>query len=106
MTTSFSFPGAAWKRTIARLCLASFLVGLCAIARAGDPQINSIAPWGVQRGSEATFTITGTGLTSAKEILFYTPGFTVKDLVADKDETLKATVAVAPDCQLGIHAIR
>jgi hypothetical protein len=81
-------------------------LSLAASAFAGDPQINTIAPWGVQRGTEATFTINGAGLAKVKEILFYEPGFTVKNLVAEKDETLKATIAVAPECQLGVHAIR
>ena len=70
-------------------------------AYAGDPQINSLAPYGIQRGTEATFTFTGCGLATAKEILFYTPGFTVKKLEAAKDDTLKATIAVAADCRAG-----
>src|SRR6476659_1640966 len=85
-------------------CFAVLLIA--AIARAGDPQINSLAPYGVERGKEATITISGSGLASASEILFYTPGFTVKSLESPKDDTLKATIAVAPDCELGIHALR
>src|SRR5262245_8689992 len=73
---------------------------------ANDPQINSLSPSGIQRGTEATLTISGTGLATAKEFLFYTPGITVKSLEAAKDDTLKAVIAVAPDCQLGTHAIR
>lgn len=85
------------------LCGSLFCV---AAARANDPQINTIAPYGVQRGTEATITITGSGLASVKEILFYEPGFTVKNIAAEKDDALKATIAVAPECQLGVHAIR
>src|SRR5438067_2424399 len=76
------------------------------VALAGDPQITTLLPAGVQRGTEATFTITGSGLATAKELLFYTPGFTVKKLEADKDDALKVLVAVSPDCQLGNHALR
>src|SRR6478609_1476206 len=74
--------------------------------RAGDPQINSLAPYGLERSKEAALTITGSGLATAAEILFYTPGFTVKNLESPKDDTLKATIAVAPDCELGLHALR
>src|SRR5437016_1231650 len=102
-----SFPGSAWERTPARLCLAALLVIVgYDSALAADPQINAMTPYGLQRGTEATFTFTGNGFEHAKEILFYTPGFTVKSLESPADATLKAVVAVASDCQLGIHALR
>jgi len=88
----------------ATLVLATVLIATT--ARAGDPQINSLAPYGVERGKEVTITFTGSGLATASEILFYTPGFTVKTLESPKDDTLKATIAVAPECELGIHAVR
>src|SRR5438067_4628559 len=93
-------------RTIARLSLAALMLALSPVARAGDPQINSLAPYGIQRGSEATFTINGSGLATVKEILFYTPGFTVKKIEAEKDDVLKAIIAVSFDCQLRNHALR
>jgi len=77
-----------------------------ASALAGDPQINTLTPYGIQRGTETTFTFTGSGLATAKEILFYEPGLSVTKLEADKDDTLKATIAASADCQLGVHAIR
>jgi hypothetical protein len=76
------------------------------VASAADPVINSNSPYGLQRGTEATLTFNGNGLANVKEILFYTAGFTVKSLEAKDDASLKAVVAVAPDCELGIHAIR
>ena len=91
---------------VRRVFVAGLLLALSGAARAGDPQINSLLPYGIQRGTEATLTINGSGLATAKEFLFYTPGFTVKSIEAEKDDTLKAVVAVSPDCQLGIHAIR
>ena len=81
------------------------VVGL-PFARAADPQVNTMSPYGMRRGTEAEWTISGTGMTGAKELLFYTPGFTVTNLQSSADDTLKATVSVAPDCQLGIHAFR
>jgi hypothetical protein len=88
------------------LCLAALLLTIAPLARGGDPQINTLAPAGLQRGAEATFSIGGAGLTTACELMFYTPGFTVKGIKAGKEDTLTAVVAVAPDCQPGIHALR
>src|SRR5205085_7413038 len=98
------FPG----RSLGTRCalFAALLFALAPTTHAGDPQISSLAPYGVERGKEATLTITGTGMATASELLFYTPGFTVKSLESPKDDTLKATIAVAPHCQLGIHALR
>ncbi len=89
-----------------RLCFLCVSLLAVATAHAADPQIATIAPFGVQRGTEATFTITGSGLAKVQEILFYEPGFTVKNITAEKDDSLKATIAVASECQLGVHAIR
>src|SRR4051812_16622718 len=92
-----------------RSCLFLFASAFLSItALAGDPQINNITPFGIQRGTDVTFTITGSGLSTAKEILFYEPGFTVKEIVADKDkdDAAKVTIAVASDVQVGVHALR
>lgn len=75
-------------------------------AWAVDPQVGGHSPVGMQRGSTVEFTISGSRLLDAQEILFYTPGFTVTDLVAAADNQVKAKVTVAADCQLGIHAFR
>src|SRR5262249_19012486 len=82
------------------------LLTLATHANAGDPQLNSLAPYGIQRGTEAKLTLSGTGMATVQEILFYTPGFTVKSLEAPKDDTLNAVIVVAPECELGIHAFR
>src|SRR5262245_53884776 len=98
-----SFPRAAWERMSATLCVV-LLLAIPAIA--ADPQINMIAPYGLQRGTETELTITGTGMGNVKELLFYEPGFSVKQIESKADDSLKATIAVAPDCPLGLHAIR
>ena len=80
---------------------------LCpATAGAVEPSIGGISPYGVQQGTEVEMTLSGGNLSDAKEILFYSPGFTVKSLTPEKDNAVKALIAVAPDCRLGIHAIR
>jgi pre-peptidase len=103
MTRPSSFPRSLWERAPLTLCVTLLLAPT---AHAGDPQINGLAPYGIQRGTEVTLTLTGTGMSAVKEFLFYTPGFTVKSIEAPKDETLSAVIGVDPDCQLGIHAIR
>lgn len=81
------------------------LVLATAVAHAADPSINNLSPVGAIRGSETEFTITGGNLANVHEILFYEPGLTVKKLTPTEG-SLKALVAIAPDCQLGIHAFR
>jgi hypothetical protein len=71
-----------------------------------QPQISALSPVGLQRGVQTEWTISGGRLTDAKELLFYTPGFTVNELTAASDGAVKAKVTVAPDCRLGIHALR
>src|SRR5690242_6344980 len=89
-----------------RPSLTLFLAAIAATALAGDPQINTLSPSGLERGKETTVTITGSGLATVKELMFYEPGFTVKNLEAAKDDTLKATIATSADCELGTHALR
>jgi hypothetical protein len=94
----------SWPRRVLPIVACAVLIGNTACA--ADPVVNGMTPYGVQRGKEATLTFNGAGLANVKEILFYTPGLTVKSLEAKDDTSLKAVVAVAPECELGIHAIR
>jgi hypothetical protein len=92
------------KRIIARFGLVLVLATPLA-AWAADPSLNAVSPTGVQRGTEVELTFRGANLAKAQELLFYSPGFTVKSLTP-ADNNVKALVAVAPDCRLGIHAVR
>ncbi|MEX2175573.1 MAG: PPC domain-containing protein [Pirellulaceae bacterium] len=93
-------------------CLSRGLVALLAWAvliapaQAVDPDFNAISPTGVQRGTEVELTFAGGNLAKAQEALFYSPGFTVKSIAAVDDKSVKAVVTVAPDCRMGIHAVR
>jgi hypothetical protein len=73
---------------------------------ASAPALNGIMPRGGQRGTEMTMDFYGGRLSDAKEILFYEPGITVTKLQVVKDDLVKATVKIAPDCVLGEHAMR
>jgi hypothetical protein len=75
-------------------------------SHAVEPSLGKMTPSGLQRGVETEVTIDGSRLADAQEILFYTPGVTVSEFVAGKDNQVKAKLKVAPDCRMGIHAIR
>ena len=93
--------------TLLRFGLRALLFGCLAIstALAVEPNLGQISPIGVQRGTEVEMTFPGQRLADAKQLLFYSPGFEVKELTA-ADGSVKAKVAVAADCRLGIHAVR
>jgi hypothetical protein len=75
-------------------------------ALANWPQLNIIQPRGGQRGTEQVVVFQGARLGDAKEIVSYSPGFTVTKLEVVNDGQVKATVKIAPDCRLGEHAFR
>ena len=83
-------------------------VAFCLATSAGavDPQVGNIEPDGLQRGVETELTISGARLADAQELLFYSPGITVSGLVPVNENSFKAKVTAAPDCRLGIHAVR
>lgn len=92
-------------RCVRLALVALFVLSLAAPALAVDPDLNAVSPTGVQRGTEVELTFSGANLGKAQELLFYSPGFTVKS-VTPADNNVKALVAVAPDCRMGIHAVR
>ena len=92
------------NRLLARLSVALVLVTPLS-ALAVDPDLNAISPTGVQRGTEVELTLSGGNLDKTQELLFYSPGLTVKSLTPAANN-VKAVVSVAPDCRLGIHAVR
>ena len=51
-------------------------------------------------------TFPGSRLADAKQLLFYSPGFEVKELKATADNSVTAKIAIAADCRPGIHAVR
>jgi hypothetical protein len=73
--------------------------------RAVDPQLGDISPYGFQRGTEVDVEFKGARLADAQEALFYSPGVTVKSWEVAGD-TVKAKLAIAADCRLGVHALR
>ena len=75
-----------------------------ASVQASDPTLSVITPRGIQRGAEHVVTFSGARLNDAEEILFYDAGFEVIKIEPDEKKNaniVRATIKVAPDCDLG-----
>jgi hypothetical protein len=72
----------------------------------GGPRLNGIAPYGAQRGTEIDVAFNGDDLEDAQEVMFYYPGIKVLSLEAGNEKTIKTRLQIAPDCRIGIHAMR
>jgi hypothetical protein len=75
-------------------------------ARAAVPSLGGMAPQGAQRGTEVEVRISGGRFGDAQQIFFYEPGITVTSLAPEGDNIVKAKLAIAPDCRLGLHRLR
>ncbi len=86
------------------------IVALCTLVvgrvLAVEPSLGSIAPYGFQRGAEIQVTFGGARLGDAEQLLLYSPGIETKKIEKVDDNNCKATLAVAADCRLGVHAVR
>lgn len=90
-----------------RFIVLSWLIALApTLANAANPSLGSISPRGAQRGTEVEVLFGGARLTDAQEILFYYPGITVKQFEVKADNQVRTVLAIAPDCRIGIHAMR
>lgn len=90
-----------------RRALALLLLALVAPpARAASPQLDSVLPRGGQRGTTVEVTLRGQRLDDAEDLVFYAPGLSVQAFKAVDARTARATLAIAPDCALGEHALR
>jgi len=74
-------------------------------AIAASPSLGSITPYGAQRGTEVDVNFNGARLADAQEVYFYDPGITVTKLEAT-ETAVKTKLKIAPDCRLGVHAMR
>jgi hypothetical protein len=90
------------------LCVCCLLISVSfpVSASAVEPQISEIAPSGFQRGAEVDVQFRGARLDDAAELMLYEPGVTVKALKAEAPNLVKAKLAIAADCRLGLHAVR
>jgi len=98
------------SNVIRGIAAAMALVALATLATvealAANPQLSTIRPGGAQRGKEVEFEFNGARLGDSPDIQLYYPGVEVKKVEAAGDNRVKATLAIAPDCRPGIHAVR
>lgn len=86
--------------------LALPLLLFASAAPAATPAIGAIRPVGGQRGTELDVTLSGARLGDAQEILWYQPGIQTLALAKVDDNTVKATLRIAPDARLGLYDLR
>ena len=94
-----------WAAT-ASAVIAVNLTALVATAHAASPGLGSIRPYGGQRGTEIEVTLAGSRFSDAQELLLYDPGISVTGWTVESDTAVKAKLAIAADCRLGIHRMR
>ena len=92
--------------TRAAMLLTVAFAWLVSAAEAAAPSLGSITPYGGQRGTEVEVFFNGGRLSDAKDVMFYYPGITLTSLEVVNDGQVKTKLAIAPDCRLGIHAMR
>ena len=95
----------SFRRTLAAAAIAVMSLQAGSV-QAASPSLGGIAPYGAQRGTELEVNFNGGNLADAQEIMFYYPGIKVVSLEAVNENTVKTKLAIAPDCRLGIHAMR
>lgn len=94
-------------RSIRSLLLVGMVVaGMGVPASAARPHLALISPCGGQRGTEVDVVLAGQRLGDSQELMLYEPGIRVLKLEPKNENTLQARLALAPDCRLGVHAIR
>ena len=87
------------------LCITCLLLG-ASLLQAASPSLGSIIPRGGQRGTELELNFNGDRLADVKEILFYSPGFSLVEFKVTNPKHVLARIKIAADCRLGVHAMR
>jgi hypothetical protein len=75
-------------------------------AHATSPRFTSTTPAGGQRGTEMELRLSGSRLDASPEIVFSGPGIKVLKIDSAKTNSIKATIQIAKDCELGEHQLR
>jgi hypothetical protein len=84
-----------------RSLLALALVMSASTLFAASPRLTIILPRGAQRGKDTELTFSGRLLADVEEIMFYEPGFSVKEFKPVNANSFKAVISVSPDARLG-----
>ncbi|HEX4143411.1 MAG TPA: PPC domain-containing protein [Pirellulales bacterium] len=95
---------------VARNCvLAGCLVAVLLVGTpllAASPNFGWLTPVGGQRGTELEVQLAGERIADAQALLFYEPGISMTSIEATGPTAAKVKLAIAPDCRLGLHAVR
>ncbi len=75
-------------------------------ALASSPSLQAIRPVGGQRGTQVEVTLSGARLGDAQQILWYQPGIETTAIAKVDDNSVKATLKIAPDARLGLYDLR
>lgn len=103
--------GLAWV-VLARVVLAGVAAVICSWGGAGfaiagsSPELHTVLPRGVQRGTEQTLTLKGLRLKDAQTVFFYGSGISVKSLSAVDAKNIQIVIDVDDDCRLGQHVLQ
>ncbi|MCC6491996.1 MAG: PPC domain-containing protein [Pirellulales bacterium] len=90
-----------------RFSLALIFLLPAAVAAAAAPRLDNLQPQGGQRGTEVAVTLIGGRIgQDPQEVMFYDPGISVKGIERIDDNQMKVVLAIAADCQPGIHGLR
>lgn len=76
------------------------------MAWAVAPSLSDILPRGGSRGGVVEVDFHGGNLADAVDIMFHDPGITVAEMGAAEAGKVHVKLNIAPDCQLGTHAMR
>jgi hypothetical protein len=82
------------------------LAALILSVQANSPRLSSATPPGGQRGTEVSVTFSGARLANSPEIVFSDPSIKVVKIDAVKTNSIKATLLISKDCELGEHQLR
>src|ERR1043166_115723 len=88
------------------LLVGCVLAALVLSVAAAPPRLNSTTPPGAQRGTELSVNLNGVRLDNSPEIVFTGRGIKVLKIDSAKTNSLKATIQIAKDLELGEHQLR
>jgi hypothetical protein len=96
------------KSFIRRSCmvLTTLIAMMTPCLHAAYPEFSTTKPNGGQRGTEFNLTLTGNRLADFENIIFMSPGFTLKNVVKVENNKVECVIAIAPTVQLGNHFMR
>ncbi|MFN0055271.1 MAG: PPC domain-containing protein [Planctomycetales bacterium] len=95
-----------FRLVVVSLAAVSLYGWLSGGVQAASPSLGGLSPRGAQRGTEIEVVLSGGQLEDAQEILFYETGIEVTKFEGVNPTTVKATLKIAPECQLGSHRLR